>query len=131
VLLVATAVARAVWRHRASLVSTRGFGVRADVGRLHDVPRVRIGEIRMTGARVARLTVVAAPPADDDDAPPDEAVELAFDVEIDPADSSFALLQEWLVARSVLGIVLAPSTRIIRLRSLDDLRPLTLRRIDS
>jgi hypothetical protein len=127
VLLVAWSIASAIWRRRTSLVSMRGYGVRADVERLHDVPRVRVSDLTMTGRDVARLTL-AAVSADDGDASESSAVEIVVLVAISESESGFSLLREWLERQSVLGVVMP--TRIIRLRSLDDLRPLTLRRVD-
>src|SRR5579862_2910920 len=57
-------VAITVWRKRGQWISVRGMGVSADVGRLHDVPRVRVSELTITGPDAAHLTLVADHSAD-------------------------------------------------------------------
>jgi hypothetical protein len=128
--LVAWWIARAIWRRRAGLISTRGFGVRADVEHLHDLPQVRVSALTMTDANVARL-VLADANTKGSDASDSNRVELVFSVELNGSDRRFDLLREWLEDQSVLGVVLSPENQIIRLRCLEDLRPLTLRRLDT
>jgi hypothetical protein len=62
-------VAILIWRRRAQIISVRGMGVRADIGRLHDVPRVRIGELTMISPEVARLALVSASAAEQEGEP--------------------------------------------------------------
>ena len=112
-----------VWRRRHGLVGVRGFGPGADLGRLHDAPRVRVGGLAVDGPDRARLLLI---PGDSDSATaPTEAI-----VAIAEGDPEFAILQRWLEDQSVLGVVMRPDNRIIRLRSLDDLQPITLRRLE-
>jgi hypothetical protein len=128
--LVAWWIARGIWRRRASLISTRGFGVRADVERLHDLPQVRVSDVKITDRNVARL-VLADASVNDDGASDSNSVELVFSVELNESDRRFDLLREWFERQSVLGIVLSSENQIIRLRCLEDLCPLTLRRLDT
>ena len=44
-------------------------------------------------------------------------------------EPGYPLLREWIGRRAVLGVVLPPDSRLIRLRNLEDLQPLTLRRL--
>ena len=44
------------------------MGVRADLERLRDVPRVMVGELTMTGPDAARLVLVAVDPENADEA---------------------------------------------------------------
>jgi hypothetical protein len=130
VVVAAGLIASGIWRRRSSLISTRGFGVRADVERLHDLPQVRVSEVTVTDPNVARL-VLADANVSDADSSDSSPVELVFSVELDEADRRFDLLHEWLERQSVLGIVLSSENQILRLRCLEDLRPLTLRRLDT
>jgi hypothetical protein len=45
-------------------------------------------------------------------------------------DFGFGLLREWQRAGTAVAIVMPPDSHIVRLRSVDDLQPLTLRRVD-
>jgi hypothetical protein len=119
-------IARAILRRRASLVSRRGFGVGADLQRLNEVPRVRVCEVSITGPDVARLGLVPARTEDQTD-----VVTGDITVALCASDPEYALLCEWLEKGSDLGVVMPDGGRLIRLRNLDDLQPLTLRRIDS
>ena len=117
-----------LWRQRRSIVGQRGFGPGADIGRLHDVPRVRVESLTVEGEDRTRVLLL---PAGDEDQ------ELASEPRIgtnallalDERDPEFRILQGWQQHGSVLGMV-EPSARLIRLRSLDDLQPVTLRRLD-
>jgi hypothetical protein len=128
-LAVLWSVAILVWRRRRNLLTVRGFGVRADVGRLHDVPRVVVGELTMISPEVARIALQPSSPQEQDN-PRNRAVEGTFLIGLNERDPGFEILQGWLEDQSILGAVMPPESRIIRLRSLDDLQPLTLRRID-
>jgi hypothetical protein len=128
-------VASTVWRRRAQLVPARGMGVRADIERMRDVPRVRVSELTVTGPECAQLTLTAAG-ADGGDLPdaPEPAegrVELVFPIEIAESESGFEILSDWRERQCVLGVVLPGDSHLIRLRCLEDLQPLTLRRLDS
>jgi hypothetical protein len=127
-----------VWRRRAQLIPQRGMGVRADIGRLRDAPRVRVRGLTMTAPDSARLALetVQGPDASDSGEPEQEraedapAVTLEFSIAINETEPGYPLLQEWMERQCILGVVLPPDSPLIRLRCLDDLQPLTLRRLD-
>jgi hypothetical protein len=127
-----------IWRRRAQLVPQRGMGVRADIGRLRDAPRVRVREFTKTAPDAARLALetVQGPDASDSAEPQEKsadegtAVTFEFSIAINESEPGFPLLQEWMERQCVLGVVLPPDSPLIRLRCLDDLQPLTLRRLD-
>jgi len=121
-------VLRAIWHRRLQLITARGTGVRADLGALRDVPRARVSELQMEGPDVARIVLVAI--GTDGDGTGAVPVENEMLVGLREGEPGFAILRDWLEHRSVLGVVMPPETRIIRLRGLDDLQPLTLRRVD-
>jgi hypothetical protein len=133
--VAAACIVITIWRRRAQLVSVRGMGVRADLIRLHEVPRVRVRELTMTGPDAAHLALIAAPDEGDgngeEPAPPTEegAIGLDFSIEMNESEPGWGLLQEWMERQCVLGCVLPPDSRIIRLRCLEDLQPLTLRQV--
>jgi len=116
----------AIWRRRRSMVGVRGFGPTADIGRLHDVPRVRVGELTVIGPERARLVLV---PASDAGVHAADA-EAEYLVAVDAEEPAFDILRDWQANQRVLGAVAPNDSRILRLRSLDDLQPLTLRRLD-
>ena len=114
------------------------MGVRADLARLHDVPRVRVSELTITGPDVARLALVAAQGGDADitedsadaaGADQGTSVGLEFSIAMNESDPGFPLLHDWIDRQCVLGVVMPPDSRLIRLRCLEDLQPLTLRRL--
>jgi hypothetical protein len=133
----ACVIAITIWRRRAHLIPSRGMGVRADLERLRDVPRVRVSELTITGPDVARLGLIAAPGGDRDgtNTPTDtnpgsgEVVGLEFSIAMNESDPGFPLLHEWIDRQCVLGVVMPADSRLIRLRCLEDLQPLTLRRL--
>jgi hypothetical protein len=119
-------VARAILRRRATLVSRRGFGVGADLQRLNEVPRVRVCEVSITGPDVTRLGLVPARTEDQSN-----VVTGDISVALNSSDPEYALLREWLERGSDLGVVMPDGGELIRLRNLEDLQPLTLRRVDA
>jgi hypothetical protein len=119
----------AVLRHRAQVISVRGMSTTADVGRLHDMPRVQARDLTMMGPDSAYLTVMTT--ANPEGANPDPVgTEAEFLIAINEGDPGFAQLHEWIERQSILGIVVPPASRLLRLRCVDDLQPLTLRRLD-
>lgn len=107
-------------------MGVRGFGTSADIGRLHDVPRVRVGELTVIGPEQARLVLV---PASDAGVKAADA-EAEYLVAVAADEPAFDILRDWQANQRVLGAVAPNDSRILRLRSLDDLQPLTLRRLD-
>ena len=124
--LLSWLIISSIWRRRQSMVGRRGFGTSADIGRLHDVPRVRVQEVSVMGPDRVRLVLVAA--GEDDD--PGSATETEYLVALDADESTFDILHQWQANHQVLGAVVPDESRIIRLRALDDLQPVTLRRVE-
>jgi hypothetical protein len=118
-------IIRRIRARRASMVSVRGFGPRADVERLRDLPRVRVDGIAPAGPDRVRLQLT---PAGEDE--PAGQEDLEYWVALNADDREYAILEDWLARREVLGIVAPADTRILRLRSVDDLQPITLRRLE-
>ncbi|HTD50923.1 MAG TPA: hypothetical protein VK771_10005 [Acidimicrobiia bacterium] len=123
-------VASEVWRRRARLFNRHGMGMHADVERLYQLARVCVSGLTMTGRDVARLGLSRNHANNHIDRTLD-MVEGDYLVALKESDSEFELLHRWLEHQNVLGVVLPPQSRIIRLRCLDDLQPLTLRRLDA
>jgi hypothetical protein len=129
VLLIGMVGAFVRWRRR-SFVPQRGTSIGADLGVLSDQPRVRVREVSMEGPDRVRL--VLTPEADAGDGPVREpSPDLDFVVALGPDNGGFDLLHEWRRSASPLAIVIPPGSRLLRLRSIDSLQPLTLRRLDS
>ena len=120
VLVVVGVALTAVFRaRRRSLVPKRGFGVAADMGGLADAPQVQIRSVDRTGPD--RIHVVFTP---------EEGTDLEFDVSLADDDFGSELLDEWHRDRSTLAMVIPPQSRLIRLRAIESLQHLTLRRAD-
>ena len=110
---------------RRQLVPQRGFGVAADLGGLADAVHGRIRSVITTAP--GRVRVVFATDAH----PPQPAVaDLELLVSLDEGDFGFGLLQEWQAAHSSVAMVMPPGGRLVRLRSVESLQHLTLRRVD-
>jgi len=120
-------ILRAIWLRRAQLIPERGTSVRADVGVLRDAARVRLSDLQMVGPDVARIVFV---PIDASSAAPTSPSESAMLVSIGEREQGFAILRNWYEQGSTLGLVIPPDSRLVRLRGLDDLQPITLRRVD-
>jgi hypothetical protein len=111
------------------------MGVNADIGRLNDVPRVRVSELTVTGPDEATLALVAAHDGDaggieasaEERAGSANFVGLEFAIAINETDPGFPLLHEWIDRQCVLGVVMPADSHLLRLRCLEDLQPLTLR----
>jgi len=117
----------AVRRRRRGLVAERGLSIGADLGTLADQPRVRVGAVTTVGPD--RVLVVLAPDAGlGDDRPMGPDVEVL--VELGPDEFAFEQLQEWQRSQAVVAMVTPPGSRILRLRGIEDLQPLTLRRVE-
>jgi hypothetical protein len=119
----------AVRRHRRGLVAERGTSIGADVAALADQPRVRVRALTETGSDRALLVLAperGAPDGITVTTPPD----LEVLVNLRREEFAFDLLQEWKQSQAVLAIVMPPDSRILRLRAIDDLQPVTLRRVD-
>ena len=116
-------------RNRRGVVAERGLSIGADLGALGDQPTVRVREVGTLGPDRAHvvLTPVVEPGGDPDPVAP-ATIELV--VHLKEEDFGFRQLQEWQASHAVLAIVRPPGTRLVRLRSVDDLQPITLSCID-
>jgi len=102
----------------------------ADVERLYELPRVCVSGLTMTEQDVARLELSPKKTNDGIEHSPG-MVARDYLIALNESDAGFELLRGWLEHQNVLGVVLPPESRIVRLRCLDDLQPLTLRRLDA
>ena len=90
----------------------------------------------MTAPTRLALETVQGPDATDSDRAEDKraddgpAVTFEFAIAINETEPGYPLLQDWMERQCILGVVLPPDSPLIRLRCLDDLQPLTLRRLD-
>jgi hypothetical protein len=129
VLLVIGIAVRVLQQRRSSLVPKRGTSIGADLGALSDQPRVRVREVTTIGPDRVRL--VLAPETDPADGPGlTTPSDLALVVSLREEEPGFELLHQWKRSASSLAIVIPPDSHLVRLRSIDDLQPLTLRRVD-
>jgi hypothetical protein len=110
-----------IQRRRRSLVGQRGMSIGADLGALSDQPRVRVADLTAIGPESARLVLTP------ERANPED---LVFVVSLKEGDSGYQLLEQWQRSGSQVAIVIPPGSRLVRLRSIDSLQPLTLRRLD-
>jgi hypothetical protein len=110
-----------VQQHRRSFVPQRGTSVGADLGAMADKPRVQVRTVTPVGSDRVHLVL----------APEDGALaDLDLVVFLHEGESGLELLLEWERSQALLAIVIPPGSRLVRLRSIDDLQPLTLRRDD-
>jgi hypothetical protein len=114
-------VVKFIRRHRRGIVAERGMSIGADLGALGDQPRVRVRSVLSSGSDQVRLVLepelVTSP-------------DLDLLVFLTEDEFGYELLHEWQRSESLIAIVQPPGTRIVRLRSTDDLQPLTLRRVE-
>jgi len=129
VLLLAFYVASVIRRRVHGLVPQRGIGTAADLGALADKPRVRVSEVTRTGTDRVHVVLTPEPGPTDGDRVA-TASDLDLMVVLRDEDFGFELLHEWRRSGKSLAIVFPPESQIVRLRSIDDLQPLTLRRVD-
>jgi hypothetical protein len=121
--LLAWYVGSLLRRRGHGVVAKRGISIGADLGTMADMPRVQIREVIRKDPD--RLRIVLAPePADEGD------VQLELVVYLREDETGTDLLREWKRSETVLAMVRPPDSRIVRLRSFDDLQPLTLRVAD-
>lgn len=112
-------------RRSRTIVAKRGLSIGADLGTLSDRPRVVVREVTPTEPGCVHL--VLAP--EGSSAGSDAWAELDFVVSLREEEFGYQLLREWQQAGSVVAVVL-PGNRLVRLRSVDSLQPLTLSRVD-
>ena len=127
VVLAAWYLVSTVRRHRRGIVAERGISVGADLASLADKPRMRVRSVSKVDPDRVRLVLI--PETDRDDGLSTSS-DLELLVLLGEDDFGFDLLQEWRRSETSVAIVIPPDSRIVRLRSIDDLQPLTLRRAD-
>jgi hypothetical protein len=123
VLLAALILVPVVHHWRRSLVPQHGYGVSADMAVMHAQPRVRVVEVVATESD--RVHIVLAPDGGGDD------LRLDFTVSLQESDFGFNVLNEWRRSGAALAMVVPPGSHLLNLRSVDDLQPLTLRRVET
>jgi hypothetical protein len=122
VVLLAVAVAHVVRQRRSSLVPKRGMSIGADLGGLADAPQVRVTALTRTAPD--RLRVVFTPE------PGSTAVGLDVVVALEEDAFGASVLDDWQRSGSPIALVVPPDSHLLRLRSVDSLQHLTLRRVD-
>jgi len=129
VIVVAWFAVSYVRRHQRSLVPERGTGVGADLGALSGRARVRVEHVSVVGLDRVRVVLTAVT-----DSPMGcqqlTAGDLDFVASLGTETVGWELLREWQQSACPLAIVIPPGSHLVRLRSIEDLQPLTLRRID-
>jgi hypothetical protein len=129
VLLLIWFVVSILRRRGHGIVARRGLSVGADLGALADKPRVRVRAVTKAGPDRVRLILTPEQgPADGPGLMTSPDLDLV--VFLREEQSGFELLNEWKRSESSLAIVMPPGGRLVRLRSIDGLQPVTLRRVD-
>lgn len=118
-----------LWRRRGGIVAKRGMSVGADLATMADKRRVVVRAVTNLGSDRVRLLLVPDAESEDGQASATSA-ELDLVVALNDNEFGFELLQDWKRAASPLAIVMPEGTQIVRLRSIDTLQPLTLRRAE-
>lgn len=129
IVIVVSAIVVLLRRRGHGIVARRGLSIGADLGALSDAPRVRIQSLATVGPDRLRL-ILAPEEAQVAKDPAPGAPDLDLVVWLREEEFGFGLLREWQRADRLLAIVLPPGGRLVRLRSIDDLQHLTLRRVD-
>jgi hypothetical protein len=119
VVLLGLSVVSFLRRRRRGIVAERGTSIGADLATLADQPRVRVQSVTKAGADRVRVVLK-----------PDAGSDLDLVVLLREEEFGFELLHEWKQSETWVAIVIPPDSRLVRLRSIDDLQPLTLRRFD-
>jgi hypothetical protein len=127
-LLLVWYVVSFVRRHRRGIVAERGTSIGADLRALGDQPRVRVRAV--TKAAPDRVHIVLTPETGPDGLGLGPPPDLSFVVALREEEFGFELLHQWERTEQSVAIVLPPNSRIVRLRAIDDLQPLTLRCVD-
>jgi hypothetical protein len=119
-----------IFRRRGrGIVARRGMSVGADLGTLADKPRVRVRSLTKAGPD--RFNLVLTPEPGPTESPGlTTSSDLHLVVLLGEEDFGFELLHEWKHSETPIAIVMPPGSRLVRLRSVNDLQPLTLRRVD-
>lgn len=132
VIVVAVAVGLimyALQRYRHGIVAERGTSIGADLGALADTPRVLVHDVATAGPDRIRVVLT---PASGASVGAGHSSTTGRDLVVRRGDDDFGLglLQEWQRSGSPIAMVTPPGSRLVRLRSVDDLQHLTLRLVD-
>ena len=127
VVLVVSSIALLINRRRHGIVAERGMSIGADLGAMNDQPRMRVRSVTTTAPE--RVRVVLTPDSDPVDGT-EAASDLEFLVTLRDDDFGLGLLQQWQRSGASLAFVMPEGGRLVRLRSIDDLQPVTLRRVE-
>ena len=119
VVLLALSVVSFLRRRRRGIVAERGTSIGADLATLADQPRVRVRSVTQAGPDRVRVILT-----------PDAGPDLDLHVLLRDDEFGFQLLHEWKRSECAVAMVIPPDSRLVRLRSIDDLQPVTLRRVD-
>jgi hypothetical protein len=115
-----------VQRRRRGLVAERGTSIGADLGTMNDQPRVRVSAVTKAGSDRVRVVLSSVDGGD-------PVVLVTADIELlvflREEEVGFDTLEDWKKRQKALAIVMVPGNELVRLRSIDDLQPLTLRRV--
>jgi hypothetical protein len=135
VLVVATVRGR-----RRTIVAKRGIGVGADLGGLADAPKYLVRDVRVVAPDRSEVVFVPEDGSDVDGSDVDGSDEggsddgglgvLRFVVWLGRDDFGYDLLTGWRDATARVAMVLPPGSHLVRLRSVDTLQHLTLRRLE-
>jgi len=116
-----------VRRGGRGIVAKRGMSIGADLGTLATRPRVLVRSVIQEGPERVRL--ILTPEADGSEAGGSEN-DVDLVVHLGDDEFGFGLLHEWKRSQTPIALVLPPDSHIVRLRSIEDLQHLTLRRFD-
>lgn len=120
VVVVVWAVVSFVRSRRHGLEAKRGLSIGADLGKLADTPTVVVQAVTTAGADNVRVVFAR-----------EDGTDLDLVVALGTGDFGYELLRQWQRSGASVAIVMPPDSHIVRLRSVDDLQPLTLRRVDA
>ena len=121
VVVVATWLAVSFVRSRRhGLEAKRGLSIGADLGMLADTPTVTVQAVTVVDPEKVRVVLAQG-----------DGSELDLVVSLKASEFGYELLRQWERSGSKVAMVMPTDSHIVRLRSVDDLQPLTLRRIDT
>ena len=113
-------------RRGRGIVARRGMGIGADLGSLADAPRMVVATVTRVGAEEVRLVLRPEPGTGDEHGQSPAGLDVVVAI---GDDFAFQQLRTWQQTDTVVAMVLPPGGRLLRLRSVEDLQPLTLRMV--
>ncbi len=109
------------------LVSRRGTGIEADLGAMAGRPTVRVRSVLAVGGDRVELVLGNDPSSTTPGTGDAETEDTHLVVFLDANDFAFEQLHHWRRDGTELAMVMPPGSHILRLRSVDELQPVTLR----